>query len=307
MYKLYVSCVLTFGLLATGHVPAHADFSEVILGVLEHHVDYAAGMKFYFTVRAIFKNSPGEWQPFEHDCPNPKYPECLKTITSQYPEKVTWTISFDGKNLGRLSTVNPGEFQYYAAVGQQKIIENQKIPTIGRPSRDYGWGHEEFFRPLVAVSEPNYHDPDQWKPSHPKDKHAQLVREEFRKKFPKVENCAKKDVEKLKPWAYSDSHIKVVKSYSSNKNWTLIQLRLEPYLCDFMLDHGDPFLDHWFTVSPDKKVSYLGESLILVDAGDYDNDGQSEVIFQIVEHDFGGYKIFYKDFAKYSAFQFGLH
>ena len=45
----------------------------------------------------------------------------------------------------------------------------------------------------------------------------------------------------------------------------------------------------------------------LVDAGDYDNDGSSELIFSIDDYDLGGYKIFYDKFEKHTAFEFGYH
>ena len=45
----------------------------------------------------------------------------------------------------------------------------------------------------------------------------------------------------------------------------------------------------------------------LVDAGDYDNDGKSEVLFSIAGYDRGGYELFYDDFQKHASFEFGYH
>lgn len=45
----------------------------------------------------------------------------------------------------------------------------------------------------------------------------------------------------------------------------------------------------------------------LVDAGDYDNDGRSELVFSIDRYNEGGYELYYNDFKKHSTFRFGYH
>lgn len=306
MYKLYVVCLLTLSLLVTGYVPAHADDSEIIVGVLEHHEGLVTGDPFYFTVRVVFKKTEGAWESFESDCRNPA---CLQALISEFPPRMTWTITFDGKNLGHVSTVNPRKFKYYSSVGQQDIVRGSKIPTIGTPSSKFnGWELEDVYRPLVAVSHPNYKDLDRWKLSHLEDKLIQLARTEFRKQFTTATNCDKEDENRSReiPWPYVDSDIKILKSYSSNKHWTLLQLILEGSECEMLDDHS-PFMGQWFAVSPKHHVSHLGEAMTLIDAGDYDNDGRSEVIFKAYGNNRGGYKLFYKDFSTHASFEFLYH
>ena len=45
----------------------------------------------------------------------------------------------------------------------------------------------------------------------------------------------------------------------------------------------------------------------MVDAGDYDNDGRSELIFSISRDNEGGYEIWYDDFRKHATFKFHYH
>jgi hypothetical protein len=45
----------------------------------------------------------------------------------------------------------------------------------------------------------------------------------------------------------------------------------------------------------------------LVDAGDYDGDGKSEVLFAVDGYDLGGYRLFYRDFSRSSEFLFSYH
>jgi len=42
----------------------------------------------------------------------------------------------------------------------------------------------------------------------------------------------------------------------------------------------------------------------LVDAGDYDNGGKSEVLFAIDGYNMGGYRLFYDDFSRSAEFRF---
>lgn len=43
----------------------------------------------------------------------------------------------------------------------------------------------------------------------------------------------------------------------------------------------------------------------LVDAGDYANDGKTEVVFAIDRYNLGGYEIVSVDFTKHAIFQYG--
>ena len=45
----------------------------------------------------------------------------------------------------------------------------------------------------------------------------------------------------------------------------------------------------------------------LVDAGDYDHDGKSEVLFTIEDYNRGGYRLLYDDFQKQALFEFSYH
>jgi hypothetical protein len=54
-------------------------------------------------------------------------------------------------------------------------------------------------------------------------------------------------------------------------------------------------------------VRYLGSGMFLVDAGDYDSDGKSELVFCINSDNRGGYRIYYDDFKKTAEFEFRYH
>src|SRR5207302_10172676 len=55
-------------------------------------------------VRVLFQKNGDEWQPFRSACRNAA---CLKATAAQYPREVVWTIAFDGKNLGQVTSRGP--------------------------------------------------------------------------------------------------------------------------------------------------------------------------------------------------------
>jgi hypothetical protein len=134
---------------------------------------------------------------------------------------------------------------------------------------------------------------------------AAALRNAFRKKFPKVSNCTTQNDTAAKPWPYRDADIKLSKAYSSNKGWSAVQLLLTGYRCEGPQD--DPFIEQWFAVTPRGETTLLGDGMWLVDAGDYDNDGKSEVVFAIDRYNEGGYELFYDDFKGHAVFQFSYH
>jgi hypothetical protein len=230
----------------------------------------------------------------------------LKTVSSKYPGEVTWTIAFDGRDLGRVTARTPKEFDLYSRIGLQDVISKGPVPTIGKKSTGYGAaGDAATYRPLVAVSEPNFKDPETWKPSQPGTGAIGMVRQQFRKRFPSVSNCTNRADTAAKPWSYRDENIRVLKAYSASTHWSVVQVRLAEYRCDGPPD--DPFLDYWFAVSPANEITLLDGGMWLVDAGDYDNDGKSEIVFAINRENTGGYELFYDDFKKHVTFQFSYH
>ncbi len=74
----------------------------ITLGVLEESGGHYFGEPNYRSVRVVFRKNAGQWEPFPSDC---RDQECLKSATSSYPDEVKWTITFDGRNVGKWSVV----------------------------------------------------------------------------------------------------------------------------------------------------------------------------------------------------------
>ena len=279
--------------------------SDVILGVLEDHPGDRAGEPNYWRVRAVFEKKGPDWQAFPNSCSNE---QCLKALPAEYPKEVNWTIAFDGRKLGQVAGRTPPEFPFYASVGCEEITSSGPVPTVGKRSKEYsGFLSTPVYRPLVAVSKPQFKDPEGWKPAHLSAESVNALHEEFRRKSPQALNCRNPNENTPKPWAYQDNDIKTGKTYSSKENWSLAELQLTGWACDGLMDADGPFIDHWYAIAPTGKIMNLGSGMTLLDAGDYDGDGKSEVLFALDGYDLGGYRLFYDNLTKSAEFVFSYH
>jgi hypothetical protein len=216
---------------------------------------------------------------------------------------MTWTIAFDGKNLGIVSSKAPEDSHQYG-LGQQQIAGTGPVPTVGKRTQEFA--DASLYRPLIANSRPYFSDPDRWKPSEPPQDVCVLLRAAFRKQFPKLCRLRKNNESRLEPFPYRDDELRLVKAYSARTGWSVARLHLEAIDCNDV-EAGFNIDDPWFVIDPQKSVRLLGSGMQLVDAGDYDNDGKSELVFAINRDDRGGYELFYDNFEEHAVFELGYH
>ncbi|HLK32621.1 MAG TPA: hypothetical protein VKT29_05990, partial [Terriglobales bacterium] len=277
---------------------------NVVLGVLEDQPGYYAGDSYFRAVRVVFHKNGPDWWAFRGDC---RDQDCLKKIPAEYPQEEAWTIAFDGKSLGSITSRAPTEYKWYASVGQEQIVSTGVVPTVGERSTEFaGQLGGPVYRPLVANSHPYIKDPDLWKPFTPSQDRVTALRQQFRKQFPKLCRHGGADSSEMKPLPYRDADVKLVKAYGSRTGWIVARLHLQAVDCEDA-EAGFDIDDPWFVVDPAGTVKYLDSGMWLVDAGDYDNDGKSELVFSIDRDNRGGYLLFYDDFKKHVAFEYTFH
>jgi hypothetical protein len=95
------------------------------------------------------------------------------------------------KNHRNSASKNSGPPLGYGDVGTQSITTKPTdIPLVKTGAADFLYGDSNVrTRPLLLVSAPNFKDPDGWKPTALTLAEKQLVVRNFRKKFPKMEQC----------------------------------------------------------------------------------------------------------------------
>ncbi len=293
---LLVSALIIIATISFGQAP------PVMIGVLEDTPGQSANDPHYRDVRVVFYRNGQAWKAFPSDCPDEA---CLKTIAAKYPRQVDWTVTLDGRAVGNVTARTPEVFETYSSVGQQALTGTSPLPTVGQRSQQFATFYgEPVYHPLITVSQPNYRDPEQWKPAKLSDAQIAAVRRELRKKYPKVMNC-KGDGSDAFPWPYQDNNIAFGKAYASARGWSIAEAHLVPNRCDGPAD--DPFAMQWFVITPQGDVRWLASNMWLVDAGDYGGDGNSELVFALNDYDRGGYRLYYDDFRQRAAFEFNYH
>jgi hypothetical protein len=134
-------------------------------------------------------------------------------------------------------------------------------------------------RPLVVVSKPYGRDPDGWKRSSQlPDGITTLVRAAFRHDFPHIDRCKEEQIVQHN-WKFPDSALEIPIAYVSNKGSYVVEASLNAGDCGFVNDPDDPLSNPWYFVSAEGSIRRFGSFISLLDAGDYDNCGRSELIF----------------------------
>jgi hypothetical protein len=222
-----------------------------------------------------------------------------------------WTVVFDGKEIGAVvSEPQPSseksETGFPSPLNTQSILtQADKIPTVGKPDGKFNGNFETVVRrPLVVVSEANFADPDGWKRGNLPDGIMESVRSSFRHTFQHLRQCDSAGEPLKTEWSPSDSEIVLSKAYKSNKGSFIAETHIKDNRCAFN-QNGSHFQsvagNQWFYVGADSQPAHLGDDWQLLDSGDYDRDGKSEVIFYVAEGsgdsvETEGYVLFYDDF-----------
>lgn len=304
-----LSITIAFGItVASAEQPARLHSatesrkSVVMIGVLEE-VQQRKQAESTHAVRVLFRKVANDWVAFPSDCSDAA---CLAAVVEKYPPEVKWTITFDGRQVGTVKSFAPTQFDSYSHVGLETLESQPDAPVVGSRTNEYsGYLGAPVYRPLIAVSVPNFVDPEKWKPAVADLKLRDNIRQQFRKQFPNGTHCDQEDPTDERPLVYSDANIKITKAYASTLGSLLVRTELETFRCGTEITHEFP--NQWFVVQPTGRAKYLGHGLQLVDAGDYDNDGHSELVFSIAAENVGGYELFYDDFAKRTSFVFKYH
>ena len=230
---------------------------------------------------------------------------------SSLPARMEWTIAFDGKNLGTVESQANSDGGLTAF--QRILTSAAAVPSVGSASEQFAGlladGPTKVRRPLIALSKPYFRDPDGWKRAKLSAEIGVLVRKAFRREFPSVSVDLCKDEEIVqKNWRFPDSALMLPVAYASNKHSFLVEASLNTETCGYVDDPNDPLSDPWFFVGSDGVVRRIGSFMSLLDAGDYDNDGQSELVFFLSQpEDTDGFVLYDASFRKPVKFTCTYH
>jgi hypothetical protein len=169
-----------------------------------------------------------------------------------------------------------------------------------------GFGGHQLHRPLVTDSKPYFKDPALWKRIEITSEVQKRALALLREHVPELCKLRPSDEESLVPFHYDANDLAVL-AHRSNSGWLVMTINVQgAYYCDG--GEGDGSFDvQAFAINSNGKAQFLGAGLMLLDAGDYDSDGQSELMFALSLYNRGGYVLFSNDFTEQARFEFGYH
>jgi len=254
----------------------------VYVGVLEPPQEHASGQSQQFHVRVAFRFGDGRWSAMPHEAADEN---ALAKLAAEFPREVSWTIALQGKSLGQVSSVRPPAYSGYSDVGLENLNAGSKPPAIRDSAAAFGtWMGTARYRPLLAVSGPYYHDPDQWGHFEAPAAMRKKAVAAFRRQIALDMTCDGKPTR-----GYPDSAILIYgKPYRSVHGDVLIALLPDPRRNRCGGPAGDQWQSAWFHLKGDN-FRWIGNGLTLLDIGDYNGNGATEILFQYDGYDRDGY------------------
>ena len=219
-----------------------------------------------------------------------------------------WTVAFDGRDLGRIHTTDSGFNNPEAWTWRRdRLLDVRKgdsLPQVGNVGgRFEGWCGPPPSRPLVLLSGGKSVDPDGWKPIRTAAAFRDTLLPAFKKAVGAATTCGRND--KVIPFRITVADLVVERAYRSVAGKRIVIAHLDPKknTCDGI--PSDEWLTHTFVIGA--STTHLGPDFDLVDAGDYDADGRTELLFWYSGYDQDGYTLFYDDFRHHVDYRWNYH
>jgi hypothetical protein len=260
-------------LLVAGREPAS---SEPMLGILEERQECDASTGKTVVVEPLFARSGDDWTSLSEEL--------------QPLESLSWTVLLDGRSIGVLRT-EPG------AAGERlvSLVPGQRVPAIRNTNGGFrGWCGTPTRRPLAVTSRADVRDPDRWRPFEAPQELCSRLFQAFRAEAGDA-SCGdgRGNIVEV---PYHAEDLRVASAWRDRAGRQLVAVVL-PFeeRCDGPWE--GPWKARWFLVTGES-ARYLGSNFELIDVGDYDADGTSEILFRYSAYDEDGYTLFHDGLLK---------
>lgn len=303
MISVLIRRTLLFAALIACASAAAAD--PQFLGFLEDRMEPAA--------RVAFQKTSKGWKSF---CP-PDHrilaPESCRPVVEEVPSR--WIVVYRGEPKGTVETKDYRP-HFLADVGLYSIVDPDAAPMVGEPDAEFaGQIPHSTHRPLVVLAAPAFADPQGWTAMNPEEADLRRLWRPFVDAAGNASTCSTDpEDDKTVPWDYQFQHLRVFQAYTAKQTGAqLIGLHLDPAMNNCDGARARAWSTFWFYVDRKSRVKPLeflsrnsaagrGHVAKVLDWGDYDADGQSEVVFWLESSNEDGYVLFYDEFTKEETF-----
>jgi hypothetical protein len=183
------------------------------------------------------------------------------------PKAFSWDVCFSGRGEGQLTAMLIADGM--PTTTPPYILRSEdRAPWRTRRSSEYaGWLPAPVYKPILLMSSlsSSCKDPEKWKQAGAEKAKVKIsamiaiLREKFTGSDPG-----------LSSYEFNDKDVKIFRSWSSPKQGLYVALKTKT--------KDSPI--ETFRLSPEGLVSYLGRDMMLVDSGDFDGDGATELLFK---------------------------
>lgn len=231
-------------------------------------------------------------------------------------DSIVWTVAFKGRSLGALlledkepARLSINDWFY----GRDKLFQvrtGQDIPRVPNTEGWFGgWMKVPASRPLALVSRPSFSDHDGWQPLIPDEAMRSLLYVPLRLvvgRFNAYRCPGGPYVNEPSPYDFKAEDTVIDEAYVSSRGSRLIAIGLDPefFGCDDLVP--PEWSANWFLLE-EGNIDFLAREMTLVDAGDYDNNGQSELLFWHSGYNEDGYVLMYDSFRKKIEYFWSYH
>ena len=278
----YKSILFFFSVLSSMPLAASAD--PIVLGILE---DLQCEETSRVAARLMFVNVEGRWIAMNDEYYAPKG---IPLATLQ------WHVASFGKPMGTIA-LRDADASVSQVNSRDKLYDppvKKAVPTVPNAEGEYrGWCDAPAVKPLVLSSGAMVADPENWEPFTPGAGYREklytpvkLVIGRF-----KAMTCPKRGGPYY-PLEYGPADLIIYKGYRSSAGRELISIGINRELIRCELPVLAEWTGNWFLLEGDS-IEHLGNQMELVDAGDYDEDGHSDLLFWTSGYNRDGYVLVY--------------
>jgi hypothetical protein len=271
----------------------------LVLGVLQEYPIGSGVVRLHPEVRAAFVRRAGGWEAlpigvafnetFRGPEAAPDYSGPGAVLRRSLPESSAWRVCFDGKPRGAIRTTRPPTW----TGGHRGALEPEEVaglPWADAPT-DRPWlvAGRPAHRPLVTTTGGHCGDPDRWSS-------VQVAREELLRLLPAVHT------EEARVFGHGlgpDKLYAVENAYGSVHGDRLLMVTNSGDASG----HGTRLLIH---LARGGELRILAEGVSVLDTGDYDGDGESELVAIQSGTEGGSVMLFWDGFRRQARFDGAL-